>query len=148
MQPWSAKENIMWEFVVGRCYAKKVFLKNSQNHIEKTALEFLSNTVKGLQTVRLTTVLKRDPSLVSQNQPFVDALQDRWSWAIHKTHRKVHVLKSLFNWCLEAFVHRLNKDRAITATTFDNILTTHEIVKNDDQFDNIKNFSGLHHKQQ
>ena len=39
--------------------------------------------------------LKR--SLVFQNQPFIDPLQNRCSWIIHKFHRKKSVLESLFN---------------------------------------------------
>ena len=42
------KKNIMREIVAKRCSTKKL-------------LESLSNTVKGLHAVRLTTLLKRNP---------------------------------------------------------------------------------------
>ena len=36
------------------------------------------------------------PALVFQNQPFVDLLQNRCSWIIHKIHRKTLTLELLF----------------------------------------------------
>ena len=36
------------------------------------------------------------PALVFQNQPFVDLLQNRCSWIIHKIHRKTLMLELLF----------------------------------------------------
>ena len=37
------------------------------------------NAVKGLQDVRLAILMKRDPALMFQNQPFADLLQNRCS---------------------------------------------------------------------
>ena len=43
-------------------------------------LDSLFNTVKGLQAVRLATLLKRDPLTgILEHQPFLDALQKRCS---------------------------------------------------------------------
>ena len=39
---------------------------------------------------------RETPALVFQNHPFVDPLQNRCSWIIHKIYRKTPVLKSLF----------------------------------------------------
>ena len=47
-------------------------------HREIPVLESLSDTVKCLQIVRLAALLKTDPALVFQNQPFID-LQNRCS---------------------------------------------------------------------
>ena len=38
-------------------------------------LESISNTFKGVQAVRLATLLKRDHTLAFQNHPFLDAPQ-------------------------------------------------------------------------
>ena len=70
--------------------AKKTFLKISQNSQINTCL---SNTVECLQAVMLATLLKNDPALVFQKKPFIDPLQNRCSWIIHKIHRKTPVLE-------------------------------------------------------
>ena len=46
---------------------------------EIPVLESLFNTVKGIQVVRLATLLMRDLAMVFQNQIFVDVLQNRCS---------------------------------------------------------------------
>ena len=51
-------------------------------------LEHYSNTVKSLQAVRFTRLLKT-LALVFKNQSFVDALQN--SLIIHKIHREIFV---------------------------------------------------------
>ena len=75
------------------------FPKNFTKSTEKIpVLETLSNTVKSVQATRLAFFLKeRPPTLVFQNQPFVDPLQNRCSWIIHKIHEKISVSESPFN---------------------------------------------------
>ena len=62
--------------VAKRCSAKILSEKFHKIHREIPVLESLSNTVKCFQAVRLATLLKRDPALVFQEQPFVDPLQN------------------------------------------------------------------------
>ena len=54
-------------------FKKYIYIK------EIPVLQSLSNTVKGLQTVRLATLSKRDPRTGFQNQLFLDPLQNRCS---------------------------------------------------------------------
>ena len=54
-------KNIMQEKVARRCSTKKLSLKLHKICGKISVLESLSNTVKGLQVIRLATLLKRNP---------------------------------------------------------------------------------------
>ena len=45
----------------GEVFYRNIFIKITQNSKKNFALESLSNTVKDLQAVRLSTLLKRNP---------------------------------------------------------------------------------------
>ena len=66
--------NVMQEKVARRCYTEKLSLKLLKICRKIPVLESLSNTFKGLQAIRLATSLKRNPTPVFWNQPFVTAL--------------------------------------------------------------------------
>ena len=74
--------------VSSMCSAKKLSYKFRKIHREIPVLEHYSNTVKSLQAVRFTRLLKT-LALVFKNQSFVDALQN--SLIIHKIHREIFV---------------------------------------------------------
>ena len=60
----------MPEMVVRRRSENILFLKILKIHREKPVIEFLSNKDTGLQTVRFSTLLKRDP-LIGVSEPVV-----------------------------------------------------------------------------
>ena len=62
----------MSEVAARRCSAKKLFKKCHKIQKEIPVLESLSNTVNSLQAVWFATLLKRNPPLRFQNQPFLD----------------------------------------------------------------------------
>ena len=72
---WSAKrkKNIMSD-IVATNFLQKRFPKFRKIHREIPVLVSLSNTVNCLQADRFATLLKRDSTLVFQNQPFIDPL--------------------------------------------------------------------------
>ena len=98
--------------VAKRCSAKKFSWKFHKIHreIPTVYLQSLSNTVKDLQAVRLATLLKRNPALVFQEQSFVDHLQSRCSWIIHKIQRKTPMLESLFKKSLRVDIHKFSSN--------------------------------------
>ena len=53
----------MQEKVAKRCFKKKLSLKLHKICRKIPVLESLSNTVKGLQAIRLATLLKRNPHI-------------------------------------------------------------------------------------
>ena len=67
----------------------------------------LSNTIKSLQAVRIAALLKKKKPLLFLSQLFVDPLENRCSWIIHKILRKAPVFESLFKYCLETDIHKM-----------------------------------------
>ena len=87
------------------------FCKISQNTFSyRTPLvaASASNTVKCIQAIKLATLIKRDHRTGFQTQPFVDPLQNRCFWIIHKIYGRTPVLESLFKWSLKASIHRFS----------------------------------------
>ena len=70
--------------------------------------------------VRLATLLKKDPSLVFQNQLFVDAQQSRCSCIIHKIQMKTSVLES--HSCSQMFF------KIVVLKNFENFTANHSVV--------------------
>ena len=78
--------------VLQKCFPRS-FTKFTENYLYYSHFLTLLKTFKlsGLQLYSRET-----PSLVFQNQPFIDPLQNRCSWLIHKIQSKTAMLESLF----------------------------------------------------
>ena len=90
------KKNIMREVVARRCSTKKLSEKLHKTHRKIPVLVPLSNTVKGLQAIRLATLLKRNPRTGVLEPTVPMCSLKRCSSKIHKIHRKAPGLEFLF----------------------------------------------------
>ena len=103
---WKTYQNSKIKAVIWRCFCLKIFLKifqNSQLNIF-AGVSFLIKLQAG--NLKLSEAAIKDvlwircswtDTLVFQNQPFLDPLQNKCYWIIGKIHRKKTVLESLFN---------------------------------------------------
>ena len=77
-------------------FCKKAFLKISANSQRNTFLTLLN----AFRPSGLQLLYRESPALVFRNQPFVDPLQSRCSWIIHKIHGETPVWEFLFKGAL------------------------------------------------
>ena len=89
---------------------KKSFPKNSSKFTKKyLCYSLFLILLKAFRLSGLQLYLRETPALVFQSQPFVDSLQNTYSWIIHKIHRKAPVLEFLFKQSFPVNI-RLDED--------------------------------------
>ena len=72
----------------------KIFTKFTEKYLCYSLLLIL---LKTFRPTGLQLYWRETPALAFQNQPFINHLQNRCSWIIHKIHRKTPFLESLFS---------------------------------------------------